>query len=120
MAVLCAVGIVLIVVADRRHESPRSSALGPSVVGGVAAAKPFAYDPDRLAGYERRSALGLSHVLYAKSPGGVVASARRTAGWRPLIDQVARRRRLDPDILEAIVFLESAGRSDARASDDLH
>jgi uncharacterized protein DUF5715/transglycosylase-like protein with SLT domain len=119
MALLCAIGIVLIVVADRRHEPQRGSALGPSVVGGVAAAKPFAYDPDRLADYERRAALGLSHVLYAKSPGGVVASARRTAGWRPLVDQVARRHRLDPDILEAIVFLESAGRSDARASDDL-
>jgi soluble lytic murein transglycosylase-like protein len=119
LAVLCAIGVVLIVVADRRHESSRGSALGPSVVGGVAAAKPFAYDPGRLADYERRAALGLSHVLYAKSPGGVVASARRTAGWRPLIDQVARRHRLDPGILEAIVFLESAGRSDARASDDL-
>jgi hypothetical protein len=48
-----------------------------------------------------------------------VASATRTARWRPLIDRVARRHRLSPDILEAIVFLESAGRADARASDDL-
>jgi hypothetical protein len=118
LAVLCLIGAALIVVLDRRHERSQN-ALGPSVVGGVDAAKPFAYVPARRADYERRAALGLSHVLYAKSPGGVVASARRTAHWRPLVDQVARRHRLDPDILEAIVFLESAGRADARASDDL-
>ena len=63
--------------------------------------------------------LGLSHVLYAKSPGGVVASARRTAHWRPIVDRVARAHGLDADMLEAIVMLESAGRADARASDDL-
>jgi soluble lytic murein transglycosylase-like protein len=118
LVLLALVGAALIVVLDRRHEGSQS-ALGPSVVGGVDAAKPFAYDPSRRADYERRAALGFSHVLYAKSPGGVIASARRTAHWRPLIDTVARRHRLDPDILEAIVFLESAGRADARASDDL-
>jgi Family of unknown function (DUF5715)/Transglycosylase SLT domain len=118
LALLSLIGAALIVVLDRRQERSQS-ALGPSVVGGVDAAQPFAYDPDRRADYERRAALGLSHVLYAKSPGGVLASARRTAHWRPLVDRVARRHRLDPEILEAIVFLESAGRADARASDDL-
>ncbi len=119
MAVLCLIGVALIVVADRRRHEPPRSALGPSVVGGVDAAKPFAYDPRRQAEYERGAALGLSHVLYVKSPGGVVASATRTARWRPLIDRVARRHGMSPDTLEAIVFLESAGRADARASDDL-
>jgi hypothetical protein len=118
LAVLSLIGAALIVVLDRRHASSQN-ALGPSVVGGVDAAKPFAYDPSHRADYERRAAVGLSHVLYAKSPGGVLASARRTARWRPLIDRVARRHGLDPEILEAIVFLESAGRADARASDDL-
>jgi hypothetical protein len=119
MVVLCLVGAALIVLMDRQHAEHPRSALGPSVVGGVEAAQPFAYDSDRRADYERRAALGFSHVLYAKSPGGVVASAQRTARWRPLIDRVARGHRLDPEILEAIVFLESAGRADARASDDL-
>jgi soluble lytic murein transglycosylase-like protein len=119
LAVLCLIGAVLIVVLDRRRHETTRNALGPSVVGGVDAAKPFAYDAKRRADYERRAALGLSHVLYAKSPGGVVASARRTAHWRPLVDQVAARHHLDPNLLEAIVFLESAGRADARASDDL-
>jgi hypothetical protein len=115
LAVLCLLGAALVIVLDRRG----GNALGPGVVGGVKAAKPFAYDGDHREDYERRAALGLSHVLYAKSPGGVVASAKRTARWRPLVDRVARRHGLDADTLEAIVLLESAGRADARASSDL-
>jgi hypothetical protein len=115
--VLCLLGGLIAVALDRHHHAKESgNALGPSVIGGVAAAKPFAYDADERADYERRAALGLSHVLYAKSPGGVLASARRTAHWRPLVDATARRHHLDADTLEAIVFLESAGRPDAMAS----
>jgi hypothetical protein len=97
-----------------------AGALGPGVVGGVAAAKPFAYDASRRDAYERSAALGLSHVLFAKSPGGAVASARRTAAWRGLVDRVAARHHLDPATLEAIVFIESAGIPDARAANDLN
>jgi Transglycosylase SLT domain len=120
VALLCLIGAALVVVLDRRHDQRSQSALGPGVIGGVDAAHPFAYDAARRADYERHAARGLSHVLYAKSPGGGVASARRTARWRTLVASVARRHRLDPDMLEAIVFLESAGRADARASGDLH
>jgi hypothetical protein len=118
LAVACLVGAALVVVLDRRSDHD-DNAFGPGVVGGVEAAKPFAYDGDHREGYERRAALGLSHVLYAKSPGGVVASARRTARWRPIVDRVARGHGLDANMLEAIVLLESAGRADARASSDL-
>jgi Transglycosylase SLT domain len=118
LAVACLVGAALVVVLDRRGDQD-DNALGPGVVGGVAAAKPFSYDADDRDDYERRAAMGLSHVLYAKSPGGVVASAARTARWRPLVDRVARRHGLDANMLEAIVLLESAGRADARASSDL-
>ena len=117
LVVLCLLGAALVVALDRRGGD--DNALGPGVVGGVPAAKPFAYDADNRADYERRAAFGLSHVLYAKSPGGVVASAKRTARWRPVVDRVAGRHGLDPDMLEAIVLLESAGRADARASSDL-
>ncbi|MEN3282192.1 MAG: hypothetical protein V7607_3332 [Solirubrobacteraceae bacterium] len=119
LAVACLLGAVLVVVLDRRGGHGGGNAFGPGVVGGVAAAKPFAYDAGRRDDYERRAVLGLSHVLYAKSPGGVVASAQRTARWRPLVDRVARRHGLDANVLEAIVLLESAGRADARASSDL-
>jgi hypothetical protein len=118
LAVACLVAAAVVVALDRRG-GHGGDAFGPGVVGGVAAAKPFAYDAAHRDDYERRAALGLSHVLYAKSPGGVVASARRTARWRPLVDRVARRHGLDANMLEAIVLLESAGRADARASSDL-
>jgi hypothetical protein len=119
LALACAVAAVVVLAVDRRHERSQEGTLGPGVVGGVDPAHPFAYDADRRAEYERNAAAGLSHVLYAKSPGGVVASAQRTARWRALVDRVARRHGLDASMLEAIVFLESAGRAEARASDDL-
>ncbi|HKE81534.1 MAG TPA: transglycosylase SLT domain-containing protein [Solirubrobacteraceae bacterium] len=120
LALACAVAAVVVLALDRRHErSEQQGALGPGVVGGVDPAHPFAYDASRRAEYERNAAAGLSHVLYAKVPGGVVASAQRTARWRPVVDRVARRHGLDASMLEAIVFLESAGRADARASNDL-
>jgi hypothetical protein len=68
--------------------------------------------------FERNAAAGLSHVLYAKSPGGVVATARRTARWRPHIDVAAARVSFDADLIEALVFLESAGRPEVIAGRD--
>jgi hypothetical protein len=78
---------------------------------------PFAYESDRDQEFVDRATAGNSHVLYAKSPGGVVATARRVEHWRPQIEAAAGD--TDPDLLEAIVFLESAGNSSARAGDDL-
>jgi hypothetical protein len=49
----------------------------------------------------------------------VVATARRTAAFRDLVDQAAKGSGLDPDLLEAIVFLESAGRPDVIAGEDV-
>ena len=80
---------------------------------------PFAYDDDRRADFERRAARGSSHVLYAKSPGGVVATARRTARYRRQVEVAAPTGGVEPDMLEAIVFLESAGREDAVADSKL-
>jgi soluble lytic murein transglycosylase-like protein len=78
-------------------------------------ADPYAWDAKRADDFVQRAADGNSHVLYALSPGGVVTSAERTARWRPLIERAAAPARVDPDMLEALVFLESAGRDDARA-----
>ena len=89
------------------------------VPGGGPGADPLASRQSNETEYARRAAEGESQVLYLKSPGGVVATAARTARWRPLVDATARRYSLDPDMLEAIVFLESAGRPDAQASNDL-
>ena len=74
---------------------------------------PFAYDPSERRTFERRAAAGEAHVLYAKSPGGAIATALRVDRYRPLIEDVADGH--DADVLEAMVFLESAGRPDAMA-----
>lgn len=74
------------------------------------ATDPFAWEPSRREDLERRATLGSSHVIYAMSPGGVVASAERTAAYRDEIEAAADRHGVDPDVLEAIIFLESAGR----------
>jgi hypothetical protein len=80
---------------------------------------PWAYSPDREADFESRAAAGHSHVIYVKSPGGIVATARRVERWRPQIEAAAGEAGVDPDLIEGMVVLESAGRPDARASDDL-
>jgi Transglycosylase SLT domain len=78
-------------------------------------ADPLAYDGTRQAQFEARATAGLTSVLVEKSPGGVVATARRVARFRPLVDKAAAGSPVDPDTLEAIVFLESAGRPYAQA-----
>jgi hypothetical protein len=79
---------------------------------------PLAYDEGFDAEYEGRAAAGESHVLYARSPGGVAATARRVERLRALVESAAGEGDVDPDLLEAIVFLESAGRADVIAGDD--
>jgi hypothetical protein len=84
----------------------------------LAAADPLEYDEADAAALERQASFGLSHPLYAKSPGGVAAAARRTASYRPLIEKAVAGSGFEADMLEAIVFLESGGRPDVIAGDD--
>ncbi|MFL5912456.1 MAG: DUF5715 family protein [Gaiellaceae bacterium] len=70
---------------------------------------PLAYDSAKRAQFQSNAAAGLSQVLYARSPGGAAATARRVAAFRPLVQQAAVRARMDPNVLEGIVFVESAG-----------
>jgi hypothetical protein len=79
---------------------------------------PFAFTDDRREDFIDRATRGYSHVLYEKSPGGIVASARRTERWRPLIEKAAAAHGVDPDTMEGMVLLESAGRPDVIAGDD--
>jgi hypothetical protein len=80
---------------------------------------PYAYEPDREEEFEARAAAGHSHVVYAKSPGGVLATAQRVERFRDDIERAADDAGVDPDLIEGMVLLESAGRPDAMASDDL-
>ncbi len=79
---------------------------------------PLAFDPSRSAAYERAAAFGLSHVLFAKSPGGVARTAERTLRFGPLVEKAVAGTGLDPLTVEAMIFLESAGRPEAIAGRD--
>lgn len=76
---------------------------------------PFAYRPGRQADFEARASAGEEYVLFLKSPGGVLATAARVAAYRPLVDAATQGTGIDPNLLEAIVFLESAGEPNALA-----
>jgi hypothetical protein len=87
----------------------------PEGAGGDSVPDPFAYDSDREDELVARAAAGSAHILYARSPGGAAATAARVARWRPQIGAAALEAGVEPDMLEALVFLESAGRDDAMA-----
>jgi len=78
----------------------------------------LAYDDPQAEDLERAAALGLSHALYTKSPGGVFATAERTESFRPLVEDAVDDSGFEADLVEAIVFLESGGRPDVIAGDD--
>jgi len=111
LLVIVAAGVAARAV-TREHGLP---APGEPAVIDPGAADPFRYDEARRADFERRAAAGASHVLYAKSPGGAFKTAERTAVFRAQVESAAPAAGVEPDILEAIVFLESAGRPDAVA-----
>ena len=79
---------------------------------------PLRFEPGRTEEYEQAAAFGLSHVLFEKSPGGVMRAAQRTARFREIVDSAVSGSGIDPDMVEAIVLLESAGREDVIAGDD--
>jgi hypothetical protein len=115
LASLAAVIVVALVASLTSHEERGSHVAIPSVSAGF---DPLGFQPSHAKEIERNAAAGLSHVLYAKSPGGVVASAARTSRYRGSIDPRAAAIQADPAVLEAIVFVESAGRPDVVAGPD--
>jgi hypothetical protein len=126
--VILVTGLVLVVAAVAavlvRDGPPAGVAFVPTPPGAAGAhveplVDPYAWDPRRAEEFARRAAAGNSHLLYTLSPGGVVATAERTAQWRPLVERSAAQAGVSPDTLEALVFLESAGRADARAPGNL-
>jgi hypothetical protein len=110
--------LVLAVAAGALLLGPGEGARPSPLVPAAGDDDPFAWADDREDDFTARAARGLSHVLYAKSPGGAVASAERTARFRAEVERVADEIDFDADTIEGIVLLESAGRPDARAGDD--
>jgi len=89
-----------------------------SLDGAPLEGDPFAYEPERAGELEARAAAGVAHVLYANSPGGAFETARMVAAQRDRIERATQGGRVNPDVLEAMVYLESAGRSQVIAGDD--
>jgi hypothetical protein len=88
----------------------------PSIPGSTKDVKdPFAWTAERAGELSRRAANGVSELLFLRAPGGAAATAQRVARFRPLVERAARSAGVDADVLEGLVFLESAGRPDARA-----
>ncbi len=76
----------------------------------AAAFQPFAYDAQDEDEFLARGSRGMAHVVYALSPGGVERSVDRTTRWRDEVEEAAAGSPVDPGYLEAMLFLESAGR----------
>lgn len=114
VCVLAAGGALAVIALLARDDNP--PAYGP-VTLDPDEPDPFAWESGREEDFVERATVGHSHVLYEKSPGGVFASARRVERWRLQIEQAAADAGVDADVLEAMVFLESAGYPDARAGD---
>ena len=79
---------------------------------------PFAYVASRRSDFVARATAGEANVLYLQSPGGALATAARVAAFRPMIDAATAGTGIGANMLEALVFVESAGRPDVIAGGD--
>jgi len=113
-AVLAAGATVAGVLNDREDRDPATPGVQSSE-----RIDPLGYDPAHDDALTARAAAGHSHVLHAKSPGGLFATARRVERHREDVEAAAEESGgvIDADTLEALVFLESGGRTDVVAGD---
>ena len=77
--------VVVMVAALGGGSLPRPPA--PAPAPGAAGGNLFGYVAARESSYVARATAGNAHVLFTKSPGGVMATAARVAGYRTLIDR---------------------------------
>jgi len=109
--------VITIAVALLRDDSPPGAPEPPpakpkpgALPYDAAAFQPFAYEPQDEDELLERGSRGMAHVVYALSPGGVKSSVARTTRWRDAIEQAVVASPVYADELEAMLFLESAGR----------
>jgi Transglycosylase SLT domain len=117
-SVAVAGAVIAVTVFLLRQEKTAEPAITLQLPVQIAHPDPLQFEPGRSEEYEQAAAFGLSHVLFEKSPSGAVRAARRTARFRAMVDKATSGTDIDPDLVEAIVMLESAGRQDVIAGDD--
>lgn len=110
--------VIAVVVALASSGGGRPSLPLPGIGRAARAGDPFAYVPPRQVDFVQRATAGNAQVLYAKSPGGALATAARVAAFRVAIDAATAGTGIDPNVLEGIVFVESAGRPNVIAGAD--
>ncbi|MBE2316868.1 lytic transglycosylase domain-containing protein [Solirubrobacter sp. CPCC 204708] len=106
---------LLVYQADDPDENVQVIPTPPGAERGEPVADPFAWSAERSDELTRRAAAGTSRVLYTRSPGGAAETAARVARFREPVEAAAREAGVNPDLLEGLVFLESAGRPDVLA-----
>jgi hypothetical protein len=115
LAVSALIFVVAIVIAAGGGGAPRLRLPSGRLTWSAA---PLGYESGHDAQFVARAVSGSAYVLFAKSPGGVVATASRVAAYRPLINAAVAGSGIDPNLLEGLVFLESAGNPNALAGSD--
>lgn len=113
---LAASSVLVAVLVAGRNQPARETVVASGVE--VVAEDPFGVEEARSEELLDRASAGFAHVLFALSPGGVEATAERTLRFDGQIRAAAAAEGVDPRTLEALVFLESAGRPDVIAGDD--
>jgi hypothetical protein len=116
VAVLIAVAIVIVIVSSGAGGPPPLPL--PGIGQPARAGDPFAWVPGHQDDFIARATAGEANVLYVKSPGGALATAARVAAFRPQINSAVAGTNIDPNMLEALVFVESAGDPEAIAGSD--
>jgi hypothetical protein len=110
------IAVALVLGALRRQaplRAPAASAMAPPPAGD-----PFAYRAGVDQALVARATAGEGQVLFTASPGGAVATAARVARLRPLVNAATAGTGVDPNLLEALVYVESAGRPQVVAGGD--
>jgi Transglycosylase SLT domain len=116
--VAVAAAVTAVTVFLMRQDKTRDPAITLQLPVQIAHPDPLRFEPGRTEEYEQAAAFGLSHVLFEKSPGGAIRAAQRTVRFRAMVDEATSGTDIDPDLVAAIVMLESAGRQDVIAGDD--
>lgn len=115
-AALLLTGAVLAVSLLRDEPPPPAPELPPGAPKpgappyDAAAFQPFDYELGTATDFAARGSRGFAHVVYALSPGGVRRSVARTRRWRGAVERATAGTDVSPADLEAMMFLESAGR----------
>ena len=91
----------------------------PGIFAATGASDPFAYRSSLGSRLVSRATAGNAQVLFTDSPGGAMATAARVAAYRPMVDRATAGTSISPDLLEGLMFVESAGRPDVIAGSDV-